>query len=324
MKSSPFHPITAAIASFFLTAACFGIGGGGLDSSGHYTPAMDVPDSDHIFVYAQGHEQSYQYLWHGIGPSIDNARKADILVIGNSRAQLGLLGKVIVPLARQDGLSIFWLATGHDERSPFFDALFRKFQFMDKVVLVQDEALMSDKISQPARHAMDTDYWDSLKEVFEKKTSWFFQSHVHRFLPKNSYMAPFFSEHILYRSEITGAWHDALAAQKLPKRPISMTPPTDPPILSDKGKTFLDTLARLGNRVIIFSTPNSSANFSEFARRVALSHGLSVIPQENLPLFTYDGSHLHQKSARLYSHHIYAELKKLSKVKKILSKTREQ
>ena len=81
-------------------------------------PPFEVP-SDSFFVEAAGDDLSQMVLWHGLGNSIENARRADILFVGDSRMPVGLREEIIVPAAAALGLRVFSLACGHVERVRF-------------------------------------------------------------------------------------------------------------------------------------------------------------------------------------------------------------
>jgi hypothetical protein len=63
-------------------------------------PAFAMPDDDSFFIASVGDELSQMVLYHDLGDSIAHARQADILIVGDSRAQMGLREDVIVPAAR--------------------------------------------------------------------------------------------------------------------------------------------------------------------------------------------------------------------------------
>src|SRR5687767_851612 len=72
-------------------------------------PKLQIPE-DAFFVAAAGDELSQMVLYHDLGESIRHARRADILLVGDSRAQMGLHEEVIVPAANALGLRVFNLA----------------------------------------------------------------------------------------------------------------------------------------------------------------------------------------------------------------------
>src|SRR4051812_46469023 len=62
-------------------------------------PKFEIPKDDSFFIASAGDELSQTVLYHDLGESIRHAREADILVVGDSRAQMGLREDVIVPAA---------------------------------------------------------------------------------------------------------------------------------------------------------------------------------------------------------------------------------
>ena len=53
-------------------------------------PELQEPGDKTYFVLKTGQELSHLVFYYDIGRSIDSARQADILLVGNSRTQLGL------------------------------------------------------------------------------------------------------------------------------------------------------------------------------------------------------------------------------------------
>ncbi|MEM9304758.1 MAG: hypothetical protein AAGE01_21785, partial [Pseudomonadota bacterium] len=79
------------------------------------TPDLADPGSDAFFAFTVDEDLSHVALFHDLAGTIDAARRADILLIGNSRAQLGWREDVIQREAQALGLEVFNLAVGHGE-----------------------------------------------------------------------------------------------------------------------------------------------------------------------------------------------------------------
>ena len=54
-----------------------------------YTPHFEPPSDEYFFADAWRFELSQPTLYHALDESIDNARTADILFVGNSRMPIG-------------------------------------------------------------------------------------------------------------------------------------------------------------------------------------------------------------------------------------------
>jgi len=180
-----------------------------------WMPVFDVPGEDSFFVYSVSDELSQMVLYHGLGKSIANARRADILFVGNSRMPLGLREDVIVPAAEKLGLRAFSLGCGHSEKIRFALDLIRKHDLRPKVVVVVGGPnLFTEGLSGPAKHAEQMTRWQAWKEWTEAEGRWDFQRIVHSWLPKIDFVGQnLTSSWIIYRSSRNGWWLPAIEPQ---------------------------------------------------------------------------------------------------------------
>lgn len=78
-----------------------------------------------------GH-RDHEVLFYGIGESIDHAKRADILFLGNSRTQFGFSSEVLTEFFASRGLRFFNLSFGHGEMDAFPLLLIKKFDLRPK------------------------------------------------------------------------------------------------------------------------------------------------------------------------------------------------
>lgn len=169
----------------------------------------DEPGADTFFVSRGEHELSHLALYHGIGPSIENARKADILIIGNSRGQLGFDEQVWVESAEALGLRIFNLSVGHADSAQFARAIMRKHDLRPKVMIANGgDFLYYGGYSDWAKEVVAMSRWGAIKAYFEYSSAWRVEKQLHRYLPYLDYFNRWRYGWIHYRSTQTGWWRN--------------------------------------------------------------------------------------------------------------------
>lgn len=167
------------------------------------------PGADAFFVSRGEHELSHLALYHSIGPSIENARKADILIIGNSRAQLGFDEQVWVDSAEALGLRIFNLSVGHADSAQFARDIMRKHDLRPKVMIANGgDFLYYGGYSDWAKEVVDMSRWGAIKAYFEYSFAWNVERQLHRYLPYLDYFNRWRYGWIHYRSSQTGWWRN--------------------------------------------------------------------------------------------------------------------
>lgn len=271
------------------------------------TPRLEIPQSDSFFVASVGDELSQKVLYHALGESISHARQADILLLGDSRAQMGLREDVIVPAAARLGLRVFTLACGHAERLPFFLEVIRKNDLRPKIVVaVGGEHIWGEDMSGPAERAVAESHWEAWKEWIEGRAAWNVQRVLHSYLPRVDFFDQKLEDGwVMYRSARTGWWRPALQPTT-EDYPIdySTEDTGDHQGLLPFARKFKNELDARGTLLVLSIVPygDTRARYLPF-----LSHALSVpavVPSFE-GMFTSDVSHLGPKSSRQYSHRFW-------------------
>lgn len=281
-------------------------------------PPFDVP-RDAFFVETAGDDLSQLVLWHALGDSIDNARRADVLFVGDSRMPVGLREEVIVPAAEALGLRAFSLACGHVERVPFALELIRKHDLRPKVVVVVGGPhVFKDLWSDPATKATTQTRWQAWTQWLEADARWELQRLVHGWLPRvdwfgNDLRSPW----ILYRSSRTG-WMLPVVEPSA-QYPIGLAPEdaTDEWQLP-VARELADELDRRGAQLVLSIVPYGRTRTGHLP---FLSEALGV--PTVLPSFdgmhTADGSHLDRSSADAYAKDFWSKLVALPEVRRKLA-----
>ena len=281
-------------------------------------PRFEVP-SDSFFVESAGDDLSQMVLWHGLGNSIENARRADILFVGDSRMPVGLREEVIVPAASALGLRVFSLACGHVERVPFALELIRKHDLRPKIVVaVGGSHIFRNLWSAPAEKAKRLTRWQAWTAWVEADARWRLQRWLHSWLPKIDWFghdltAPW----IMYRSSRTGWLLPVVEPSE--SYPVGVGPdfPSNASLLP-VARALKQELDRRGALLVLSVVPYHDTRTGHLP---FLSHELGV-PMV-LPSFdgvlTADGSHLSRPSAASYAEAFWNQFLALPEVRKKLS-----
>ena len=162
---------------------------------------------DEFFISNGGNELSHIALYHGIGSSIEHAREADILLIGNSRTQQGFSEAVLLAEGEKLGLRIFNLAVGHVDRINFALDIIRRYDLRPRLVLLNgDQAVFRDTYSPWATRVMQMSSWEARKFFYEHTAAWWVSTRLHHYVPKLDHFSKRQYRWVHYRSDKTGWW----------------------------------------------------------------------------------------------------------------------
>ena len=283
-----------------------------------YTADFEVPVGPYFYLDAWNFELSKPVLYHGLGDSIEHARAADILFIGNSRTQLGIREEFIVPLAQQHGLKVFSLGSGHAERVGFAMEVIKKHDLRPKVVVILGGShVYHHSYSDVAKAAIELTRWDAQKLWLETALSWNFRYRLHRIVPKLGLLGHGISSgYIMYRSEVTGWWKPARALGGRFKTSYSEKPAKYRRALKVATRVQRQ-LQRRGSLLVTGVVPYRNTDY----RHLELLKEKLDIPfvHPGLQLETADGSHLNYHSARQYTHAFWEIFIRLPEVRQRLS-----
>jgi hypothetical protein len=284
-----------------------------------WMPHFEAPGDDSFFVYSTGDELSHVVLFHALGDSIENARRADVLFVGNSRMQAGLREEVIVPAAEKLGVHPFSLATGHAERVGFALALIRKYDLHPKVVVaVGGPNYYREGVSGRAAAAMKLTRWQAWKEWTEASSAWGFERIVHSWLPKIDWSGhDLTSGWIIYRSSRTGWWRPALEPGG--SYPVKLAREDDNyEWLLPQARELKKELDSRGAVLVLTMVPYGATRSGHIPYLSSELDVPAVLPSFE-SLSTSDGSHLNRESAARYSKAFWDQFIALPAVRQRLS-----
>jgi hypothetical protein len=272
-------------------------------------PEFEVPamGTGLFFVHALGEELSQLVLYHGLGESIDNARRADVVFLGNSRLQLGFDGDVLSEEAARSDVGVFSLGSGHRERANFGLDVLRRHDLRPEIVVVSGGPFVfDDRYSMIAQEAMAMTRFDAAKKWLEVTGGFNLQLRLHRLLPKLD-----FFDHELhagwvhYRSSRDGWWRPALLPDEHRNDIGPAAEPSIEPGTLQRIARFRDALAERGSLLFLTAVPWDETNTLHIGlanRRL----GVPGIVPETEGLSSVDGSHLDRDSAKRLSRRFWA------------------
>lgn len=285
-----------------------------------YMPKFEEPSNDYFYSDSWDAEISHSVLYHDVGESIENARKADILFIGNSRLQLGLRESVLKPLADSAGVSVFSIGMGHAEGAEFARRIIHKHKLTPKIIVAVGGAhFYSFHIkSALAKETMSISRWKAKTQYIETQLLWSIRSKLHSVLPRVSLPGVRGDPGYLnYRSKKTGWWNPVDEPDYRYDVPYSDTKNNFERILPYVNQLNTEMKQR---GVLLVTTvvpyPRSSNRHLE-----TLKNKLGI-PTVNIKLEgmqTADGSHLHKQSALRFSEAFWQEFISLPEVRQRLA-----
>lgn len=279
------------------------------------TPDYPDPGADAFFVSDGGDELSHIVLYHDIGASIKQARQADILLFGNSRAQMGWQERVFVEGAARGGLKVFNIAVGHADKTRFALDLIRRHDLHPRVVIASGGPFVfTEGVSPWAAEVMAMNAWDARKYFWERSAAWWIGSRLHRLLPRLDCFATGPQGHsILYRSAADGWWRNAMEPPG--HFPVTVQPErasysfTLP--LARELKQELDNRGALLVLTMVPYKDTRSGHLAYLSRELGVPY---ILPSFD-GLKTSDGSHLDRDSASRISMEFWQEFVALRPVR---------
>jgi hypothetical protein len=255
-----------------------------------YCEATEYRDYEHVALY------------DGLEPAaIRNLDAADILVIGNSRAQVAFSTDAVDAFAARHGWRLYRLGFGFDEESAFAERLLRRYHLRPRVIIINVDPFFTGAASIVATPLLSggdrlTTYAHGLiqrlAQDIQRATCG-----AHRLT-----WATCGEARTIYRSRDDGTWDitDYRATRRYP----AMIDPTRHldmlPRAIDVARQFLSAADLPSGCVLLTSVPSNFAT-PELARQIADALALPLILAPLDGLSTFDLSHLDAPSAERWS-----------------------
>jgi hypothetical protein len=276
-------------------------------------PAIDLPDSSWFPVLTPNSMQlDHTILWNGIGPSIDNAGRADVIFVGNSTLGFALSDHELRAFEKRSRVSAFSL-TLPAETAWFTMDLIEKFDLRPRVVVANVPGFFGWRDGPFAKSARAEDAWAGRTLVWEQRLAAVVWPPVSRMLP--SFLMPR-SPSTLLRSSTNGTWRPGhLPSRRVPVRAQSGSPAWD----QAAALRFRDALAARGAQLVLMCVPNgrdecSAASMEPIARALGVP---AVCPRVDGPLWMVDTSHMRPLSGKRFGRAFLRQLGTLDVVRAI-------
>lgn len=242
----------------------------------------------------------HHVVYNNFHHAADELRKADVLILGNSRVQHAFANE---PMLDQffgaRSLRYYVLAFAYGEGSEFPELLIRKYNLHPRWVIVSADPFFGPVLSKMGTKAVADSGFDAFKYCFESDAAFEVERQLHRVVP---FLGPAQwvegrPDVIAFRSARTGVTHTITT---LPPEPLPAFAGKDAwgsvwePCRVSNAITFKNLIESRGGRLILTRVPPDSAMSAE---RFSGTLNIPFIDVGLAGLSTFDGSHLDAPSA---------------------------
>jgi hypothetical protein len=260
----------------------------------------------YVAVDEDSHNWEHDILYTGYGRAIEQARQADILIIGTSRTELGLDPDTLAQFCAQHGIRIYNMALGYAESSVLPLEIIRRHDLRPKLLLVgydagKDLPFFTDATSPLAQKLLRDGAWAELKYTYGSLWTKELQRVIWPLFPYYlGHQAP-----VIYRSWSTGAFSRATFGWEPKGGQVILTEPDDKTpelraLETDRAARLVTEMQARGSTVIFAWIPAPRADPAR-ARELAQQLGVPAIVPTLDRMSSFDGSHLDRDSARRYT-----------------------
>jgi hypothetical protein len=285
--------------------------GGPIAFARQETPFMRFPDASWFAVFYRGGAQlDHTILYNGLGSSIEHARRADAIFLGNSQMQFALPMHELREFERRSRVRPFSLALPFGEGYRFPFRILEKFDLRPGVVVVSVGRFFREDESPAALQVMREGWWGGWTQVAEERIAariWPFASAV---FPSFIALRP---PWYILRSSDYGTWqpvawpHDHVAVTEVA---------TDPSLAVPAAARLRSALARRGTQLVLTCVPTFRAVCSPASTRaLAEKIGVRAVVPTVDRLWTGDLAHLCPLSGKRYGRALLRELGELDVIR---------
>ena len=275
------------------------------------------PSDDYYLAHDHGGHVDHHVLYFGTDPAaLDDLRRADVLLLGNSRLMFAARPGVLDAFFEARGLRYYVMGFGFREADRFPLAIIEKFDLRPRLVVVNADGFFADQLSDFARTVMKDTRFGAWKFRLEAETAHEVRRTLHQLVPNwvDLFGRPGFPrqrELVIYRSRTNGAWQ--LSPWEPGIEPVGDRDPHAPP-LSDRERDaalrFQAAMQRRGTRLALTYVPTPRP-LGGGPQRFAELLGVPLVWPEPRFLRTADGDHLDESSAIAWSEAFVSELGRL-------------
>jgi hypothetical protein len=289
---------------------------------------INETDSDHFDIY--------DCLYYGIGGAVERARKADVLLLGNSRVLFAFRSAKVEESLAETGVKLFNLCfPANDGMVMAWETLLRH-DLRPAVVVVNANDFFTMARSPYGKDTVEEGAWRARLRLWEHRTSWSARLLFHRLFPRfNIGQIYGAAPNVSCQALSNGCLVFENFSRKREAAPIQEKGSTgdfSPEELKLAG-WFKAEMEKRGTKLILISIPYDMESYIR-ARRGATSREALALTPENLKPFrkadklaralgvplvmpdvaglrTMDGSHLTEESANRFAGDFFKKFLKL-------------
>lgn len=275
------------------------------------------PADDYYLAHDHGGHVDHHVLYFGTDPvALEHLRRADVLLLGNSRLMFAARPGVLDAFFESRGLRYYILGFGFRETDRFPLAIIEKFDLRPKLVIVNADGFFQYAYSDFARAVMKSNLIGAWQFAREAETGHEVRRALHQLVPNWVDLLgrpgfPWRRELIIYRSRTNGAWQlspwepglRAMTGRDLRQPPLA-------PHEHDAARRFKAAMDGRGARLVLTYVPTSRPLGGGPALFADLL-GVPLVAAHPPGLTTEDDDHVDEGSAVAWSQAFVQELERV-------------
>ncbi len=308
---------------------------------GEFSPP---PSRDGIITETDSdHYEIYDVLYYGIGGAIANARKADVIFLGNSRVLHAFRESSVQDASKATGLRFFNLCYPANDGMVMAYETIRRQNLKPAVVAVNLNYFFMKGLSSYGLKTAGEGAWRSRMWLYGRTISWRLSLWLHRFLPRlglnqTLQAKPSYDDQSSEDGFLEAEYHPSDIEAILVKEPSKFIDP--PPEEVENAKWFIGKMAERGIAVVLLDIPYDIGTYWNVQASGGSFKALSLLPENSRPYYrgdklaeilglplihpyvgplnTRDGSHLTRESAERYAKGFFKQFLELPVVQSVL------
>lgn len=255
-------------------------------------------------------------LYHGIGPAISYARRADVLILGSSVSLDAFTDEQVRSAARKSGLTFFNLSLP-GANYLFDEKMMARQHLAPRLVLLSDFYFFNAGIRAQEREAMALPYWRVWLATQEHSLYWLLQYILQGAVPRLLFFkAPPGGTAYLLRSVENGCRFEDSTVEKGAKVGFQPQGSKVTPEELEGAREFKQRMEQQGTRIILVHIPSPIS--PEHTKKMAKALQLPCILPGPVPMVTFDGLHLSAASSENFSKDFFQKLFKIPEFQELV------
>jgi hypothetical protein len=272
------------------------------------------PSDDYFLAHDHGGHVDHHVLYFGTdAEALDHLRRADVLLLGNSRLMFAARPRVLDAFFQSRGLRYYVLGFGFREADRFPLAIIEKFDLRPRVVIVNADGFFGHGLSDFGRTVMNDTVFGAYQHHWEAETGHEVRRALHLLVPNYVDLFgrpgfPWRRELVIYRSRTNGTWQLSPwepGTSPVPGRDVRHPPPGRHELAA--AHAFAEALRARGATLVLTYVPTPRP-LGGGPALLAEALGVPLVQAHPSGLRTEDGDHLDEASAIVWSETFTREL----------------